>query len=404
MISLTRQGLSRDSKSRKNRRRRCPRRLTETPGPQQTESLQTAIGPGNVDALPHPPPPRAPPQDRARLLRPTSYAPDELVPEDLCSRTAGVVPQGDGNASALSPDETLNTPCPPIGSKKSRPRRRRRARQKVAAGDSADGSASGPAQVQETHCRSSPPHALDVPDTSKKSMSPAPTSSPDSLIDNTQRARSPATLAPTGDQHSITYSEEDILRAAYGGAGRDLPIRSSPETIDGTCRCSPSLSPAPYPTPLELIQAGFQELESVPDLVEDSGSDIETHTDDDELPERLPLYQTEGVEGRPPASHLDQSLFDAPEPIKGFHVSSDGGLAAVAKRFAEILRAVSGKSGAQTFVGSPRRHPREVNPDHIASFLEYMDGAPLDHWTLHGSHITNLASPDEYVFVNSIQL
>lgn len=87
---------------------------------------------------------------------------------------------------------------------------------------------------------------------------------------------------------------------------------------------------------------------------------------------------------------------DLPAPIKGFHVSSDGGLAALAAR-ARSLRSVPGPVGVQCFTGSPRRHKHlRVEEDEVRDFRRGTGGREGRRWwTVHANHTTNLASADE---------
>jgi hypothetical protein len=80
---------------------------------------------------------------------------------------------------------------------------------------------------------------------------------------------------------------------------------------------------------------------------------------------------------------------DVPAPIKGFHVSSDGGLQALTAR-AAALRPIS--NAVQCFTGSPRRQRIPTYADDEVRAFRVGDKR---WWTVHANHTTNLASADE---------
>lgn len=87
----------------------------------------------------------------------------------------------------------------------------------------------------------------------------------------------------------------------------------------------------------------------------------------------------------------------AQRPIKGFHVSSDGGLTLLASRVLQISRLTAGPVAIQHFCGSPRRNRmHRVDHDDARMFRAILDRGEVStrYWCTHASHTTNLASGD----------
>jgi hypothetical protein len=86
--------------------------------------------------------------------------------------------------------------------------------------------------------------------------------------------------------------------------------------------------------------------------------------------------------------------FDVPRPVKGFHLSSDGGLDKMLDRYRFLREQVVGPVGVQYFVGSPKGGVRpRLEKHHVRGVRALLEGR-MEYWTVHASHATNLVSAD----------
>lgn len=104
----------------------------------------------------------------------------------------------------------------------------------------------------------------------------------------------------------------------------------------------------------------------------------------------------------PNVSHVTSEVFfDVQAPIKGFHISSDGGPCKAVERFHRLEAAQrfanpnSPASAVQFFNGSPQKGVKEVVPAAVVEFKDLCGNLDLRHWLMHGNHTTNLVSASE---------
>jgi hypothetical protein len=123
------------------------------------------------------------------------------------------------------------------------------------------------------------------------------------------------------------------------------------------------------------------------------------YSDDEAAPQPQPRVWVEisaapVVQPRPQAPRLDTAFWapNSRRPIKGFHLSSDGGIAQLAMRYSALRKAVSGPLGVQHFVGSPKCGTHHALTNEEVSPFRAIVGSHARTWTVHASHATNLVS------------
>lgn len=135
------------------------------------------------------------------------------------------------------------------------------------------------------------------------------------------------------------------------------------------------------------------------DHEEDANVYVSSDIDMDELPPSQPPKPRRVYEPLPASRLL------GPRPIKGFHLSSDGGFQALTERYDELCnleRAGIANLGVQMFMGSPRRMPtkaeryRLMNTVEASEFKHRLDvHRHTAQCTVHASHATNFAASNE---------
>lgn len=150
-----------------------------------------------------------------------------------------------------------------------------------------------------------------------------------------------------------------------------------------------SLSPASFAARLREISHA-----STPSLTH--ATDEGTITEDEAVP-TTPSNKRKRKETEKPKPIYDipDVPFDVPAPIRGYHISSDGGIVELARRYLRLKESLAWPNdiGVQFFYGNPRKAPTIVRVKEIEDFAGKLQGTDFKHWTLHGSHATNLASP-----------
>lgn len=141
----------------------------------------------------------------------------------------------------------------------------------------------------------------------------------------------------------------------------------------------------------DRLEGARASLQSVPELTSGGGDDSSS-SDEEALPTTPTREQS--PEAEKPVTFTTN--FDVPAPIKGFHIASDGGIPSAAQRYLSLVKLLESPDpiGVQFFYGSPRQAPAPPREADVAEFRDLLEGKDLRHWTMHGSHTTNLASTD----------
>lgn len=208
---------------------------------------------------------------------------------------------------------------------------------------------------------------------STEALSQLPTSSPPRLESSQSRLDSQID-APS---QAVDLPSQQTSERGHETSDRLLSDNLVPSDHQEASELAASMSDLDHHQGLEL-ELGLEPARHL--IGEEEPQDIEL---DIVLPPRIPLVP------HPPYAG------DVPSPIKGFHLSSDGGLQALTARARALdLAGISGPIGVQCFSGSPRRHAHaRMEEEEVAAFRESVPERRW--WTLHSNHTTNLASADE---------
>ncbi|GMK58902.1 hypothetical protein CspeluHIS016_0603440 [Cutaneotrichosporon spelunceum] len=260
----------------------------------------------------------------------------------------------------------------------------------------------------------SPPETASRTPGTERFYTPTTTASPTPFYTPASHPHSP-TPPPLALEMPSSIAVSDVLRVWEEEMG-ETPDRPASE-IEREEETTPRASQADYsPTPSTQILSRFptssppfDPTSQLPSHLESQpGPSTEPDPTSERLSERLPsgAPQTEAFTDLPvfsdpeslpspspsPLLHDARPTFtpDVPGPIKGFHVSSDGGLPALTSRASSLLSSGTAH-GIQCFTGSPRRHRIPAYGDDEVRAFRQMDRR---WWTLHANHTTNLASAD----------
>lgn len=189
---------------------------------------------------------------------------------------------------------------------------------------------------------------------------PPPRHVPNPQLPSSQQVNSTAAISAQIQATSETRPLSPLTEPQAIPTSSTIPVEFQTEQLD----------PGPTsPFSEETVEADLFSIST------DLDSDLD-FSSDSEIEEQLPY------------------IGDVPSPIKGYHLSSDGGLQALANRVGHFKHPIA----VQHFCGSPRRNrSHRLSYDDIQAFRSTLEqrGVSTRHWCVHASHTTNLASSNK---------